>query len=278
MKKLSYILLLTVFAFLPYIISAQEENQDSPNKGQYFSIQNTKLYYEEYGEGTPLILLHGGLMTIEYFRSVIPELSNYFRVIAVDCPGHGRSYHTDSLSFQLISDYISEMIDIMDLDSTYVLGCSMGSMVALILAHDRPDKIKRIISDGGVINTGGWKPGTAEFFESISSETWNKRYKGWIDWYKSVNPQGDQLEEFLTDFREMCLDLNIPETKVENIRCRTLIIMGDRDNFITLEHGLKLFRSIEGSEFCVIPNAGHCICDKKPDLMNKIVIDFLTKE
>ena len=55
-------------------------------------------------------------------------------------------------------------------------------------------------------------------------------------------------------------------------------MMGDRDYFVKLEHGIELYRTIEGSEFCIIPGAGHCICNKKPDLLNEIVIDFFTKE
>ncbi len=276
MKKLSIILQISFIFLMISPAKGQEEVQYGSNNGQYISIQNTRIYYEEYGKGTALILLHGGFQTIAYYGMVIPELSNHFRVIAIDSPGHGRSYQADSMSYQLICDYISEMIDIMQLDSVYILGCSDGSIVALILAHDRPDKVKRIISDGGIISADGYKPEVMEWMEPMSPDSVSQ---SWIERYKSKSPQKDQWKKFYMDTKRMWLDLPyIQDSKMSEIKSRTLIVMGDRDPFITLEHGIKLYRSIEGSEFCVLPNLGHCICDQDPDLMNKIVIDFLSKE
>ena len=276
MKRMNFILQISILSFFINPANAQEEIQFGSNNGQYISIQNTGIYYEKYGEGTPLLLLHGGLGSIDYFGMVIPELSNHFKVIALDFPGHGRSYHADTLSYQLQSDYVSEMIDIMRLDSVYLLGCSMGSNVALVLAHDRPDKVKRIISDGGIINAAGSKIDIIKRNESITLETLSS---SWINWYNSINPQKEKLEKLLNDSKRMAWELPILSgSKISSIKSRTLIMMGDRDGFIKLEHGLELYRSIPNSEFCVIPYGGHCLCNKKPDLVNRIVIDFLTKE
>lgn len=250
--------------------------QYGSNNGLYISINDTKIYYEEYGKGIPLFLLHGGFGSIKYYSEVIPELSNHFRVIVVDSPGHGRSEQADTMSYQLIADYISEMINIMRLDSVYILGCSDGSIVALLLAHDRPEKVKRIISDGGIISADGYKTETIKGMESISPETMSK---SWVENYKNKSPQKDQWKKFIINTKKMWLDLPyIADSKISKLKSRTLILMGDRDPYITLEHGLKLYKTIQGSEFCVLPNLGHCICNEDPDLISKIVINFLTKE
>ena len=276
MKKLHCILLISSIAFIIPTVNAQEETICGSNNGQYITIQNSQIYYEEYGDGIPLILLHGGFSSMYYYGMVIPELSKHSRIIAVDSPGHGRSYQADSMSYQLISDYVSELIDVMKLDSVYLLCCCDGSIIALLLAHDRPDKVKRIISDGGLVRAEGYKPAGIELIESVTPET---RSKSWVDWYKSINPQKDQWEKFILDTKEMWLDLPyIIESKIQNIKVRTLIIMGDRDRYITLEEGLYLYRNIPGSEFCVFPNLGHCICNEDPDLINKVVINFLSKQ
>ena len=81
-----------------------------------------QIYYEEYGKGTPLILLQGGMGSIEDFALCIPELSKHFRVIAPDTPGQGRSELADSMSYELMAAYISKLIDILKLDSAYVMG------------------------------------------------------------------------------------------------------------------------------------------------------------
>ena len=77
------------------------------NHGKYATIHNTKIYYEEYGPGVPLLLLHQGLGSIENLAGIIPERSKHFRVIAPDATGHGRSEHADSLSGELLADYNS---------------------------------------------------------------------------------------------------------------------------------------------------------------------------
>jgi pimeloyl-ACP methyl ester carboxylesterase len=167
-------------------------------------IQNTKLYYEEYGVGIPLLLFHGGLGSISYFSPVIPELSKNFHVIAIDAPGHGRSYHADSMSYKLMSDFMSVLIDKMDLDSVYILGCSMGSNLAMHLAYDRPDKVKRIISDGGILKLDGSILDIFDFTEKMGFI--ENRSKSWIDWYNGVNPQKDRLKQFLQDISRMRYD------------------------------------------------------------------------
>lgn len=87
------------------------------NNGKYLTIHDTKIYYEEYGNGTPLLLLHAGFGSIENLSDIIPELSKHFRVIAPDAPGHGRSEQADSLSGDLLADYCSGIIDQLKLDS-----------------------------------------------------------------------------------------------------------------------------------------------------------------
>ena len=95
------------------------------NKGKFITINETKTYYEEYGKGIPLLMLHGGLGDISDFEKVIPNLSKKFRVIIPDAPGLGRSEYADSLlSYQLLADYNSKLIDQLKLDSIYVIGWS----------------------------------------------------------------------------------------------------------------------------------------------------------
>ena len=276
MKKLLFYLLAAALIIVSIPVLCQEEISYGSNNGKYISVFNTKIYYEEYGEGTPLLLIHGNFSSMALYRMVIPELSNHFRVIGIDLPGFGRSYHADSISHQLFSDYMSELIDVMRFDSVYVMGCSMGANVALILAHDRPDKVKRIISDAGVVHAEG---ATLRLLEWTYSKRIGNPSKGWIDSYNSINPQSDLLERLL-EFENKLMD-ELPlltDSELRNIKARTLILMGDGDGMVRLEHGLELYRAINSSKLCIVPGAGHCVCNTRPDIMNTMVIDFLTKE
>jgi pimeloyl-ACP methyl ester carboxylesterase len=261
--------------FILQTLAGQTEIQYGSNNGQYISIFDTKMYYEEYGEGTPVILLTGGFGAVYSFRMVIPSLSNHFRVIAVDSPGHGRSDQADTLSYQLITDYISEMIDLLKLDSVYILGCSDGAVVAVLLAYDKPEKVKRIVCDGLVTNFEGYYAFVRPWLEEMSPEN---RTKSWLERISNV-PRNDDWEKFVWDMKKMWLeDPYVPDYKLKEIESRTLILMGDREAYIKLEHGIELFRTVQNSELCILPGLGHAISHINPYLMNDIVINFFTKE
>src|SRR5215203_1914070 len=120
------------------------------NNGRIININGKNIYYEEYGQGTPLLLLSGGGInrSIRDFGKCIPGLSKHYRVIAPDTPGQGRSEQTDSLSYDLLTDFMSQLIDSLKIDSCYVMGWSDGAIVSLLLANRRADKIKKVIAVG----------------------------------------------------------------------------------------------------------------------------------
>src|SRR5690349_1922481 len=115
MKKIHISLLFILLVILDNECMSQTNIPYGSNNGKYRNINGIRLYYEEYGKGIPLLLIHGGLSSIKDVAILIPELSKKFRVIAVDCPGYGRSEQADSLSYQLMADYFSKMIDLLRL-------------------------------------------------------------------------------------------------------------------------------------------------------------------
>lgn len=276
--KTLYAIFLFPLAFLLIIPSyGQEEIPYGSNAGKYISVSSTRIYYEEYGEGPVLLLLHGGLGSIHDFARVIPELSDHFRIIAPDSPGHGRSERADSLSYQLMASLFSEFIDLLNLDSVYIMGYSDGGNTALILASQRPDKVKRIVVSGADSNTDGYSPEALGFIQGMTPELVKAYMPEWLTDYQNKNPQKDQWEQFINDSRKMWLEkVVISDDHMRQIKSRTLIVLGDRD-VITLEHGLHMFRSINSSEFCVLPNTPHETFMVNPDLINRMAIDFLTR-
>src|SRR5689334_14955755 len=105
-----------------------KEVEYGSNGGRLISIHNSKIYYEEYGQGRPLLLLSGGGLTrsIKDFEKCIPDLSKHYRVIAPDTPGQGRSELPDSLSYSLITEFMSQLIDSLKIDSINIMGWSDG--------------------------------------------------------------------------------------------------------------------------------------------------------
>ncbi len=246
------------------------------NKGKYLTIQGTKIYYEEYGKGIPLLLLHQGLGSIENLGGIIPGLSRHFRVIAPDAPGHGRSEQADSLSRDLLAGYCSALIDQLHLDSAYVMGWSMGGNTALLLAANRPDKIKKVISGASNTKSSGLTPEGVALKKEYTVEA-VKEDKTWLEHYQSMNPQPDKWIKFWEDTQKMWSgEIKVPNDKLSRIDIPVLIIRGDRD-IIKLEHSVDVFRSLKKGQLCVYPNIGHEMPESKSDMLCRVAVDFFNE-
>ena len=278
MKKKSLMAVVVFLVILSNECLSQTGIPYGANKGKYQSVNGVKLYYEEYGQGTPLLVIHGGLSSIASVAAVIPELSKKFRVIAVDCPGQGRSEQAPSLSYQLMADYFSKMIDQLKLDSVYVFGYSDGGNVALLMAADRPDKVKKAAAFAAASHTSGYYPEIGASLAQLTPDAAEKNYRWWLDEHLQRTPQKDKWKKFIHDFHAMCATpVIVPDDKLKKISTRVLIVQGDND-IVKPEHALTLHQSIKGSQLCIIPAASHFILFERPELLNLIVSEFLTKE
>ncbi|MGZ3963291.1 MAG: alpha/beta fold hydrolase [Flavisolibacter sp.] len=128
-------------------------------KGSYASVNGLRLYHEVSGIGKPLILLHGGVGASEMFGPVIPNLAKNRQVIAVHLQGHGRTADIDRpLSFEMMSDDIAELIELLNFEKADVLGYSLGGGVALQTAIRRPDMIRKLILISTPFKRNGFYP------------------------------------------------------------------------------------------------------------------------
>ena len=248
------------------------------NDGRHIIINNRKIYFEEYGQGTPLLLLSGGGInrSIRDFGKCIPGLSKHFRVIAPDTPGQGRSEQTDSLSYDLLTEFMSQLIDSLKIDSGYVMGWSDGAIVSLLLADRRDDKIKKVIAVGANNGSRGFVLPDGFALDSVRPPTleyWASSNKKDIEWYNTLTPK--------KDWRIMVNNINMmvyekeyfPTNVYDGIKIPVMIVLGDRD-MISIEHGLEMNRLIKNSQYCVLPNTTHEVFSERPDFINRIAIDF----
>ena len=248
------------------------------NNGRQVNINGKNIYYEEYGQGTPLLLLSGGGInrSIRDFGKCIPELSKHYRVIAPDTPGQGRSDEIESLSYDLSTDFMSKLIDSLKIDSCYVMGWSDGGIVSLLLANQRADKVRKIIAVGANNGTRGFavpvgfpvdsiKPPSLEYFASTNEKD--------IEWYNTLIPKKD-WRKLVRNMNKTVYAKEYFSTSVYGgINIPVMILIGDRD-MISIEHGLEMHRLIKNSQYCVLPNTTHEAFAERPDLINKIAIDF----
>jgi pimeloyl-ACP methyl ester carboxylesterase len=272
------LVLVTIQILLTSCNTGTNKIEYGSNDGKQLIIFDKKIYYEEYGQGTPLILLSGGGLnrSIKDFENCIPGLAKHYRVIAPDTPGQGRSEQADTLTYEVLLEFTSRLIDSLKIDSAYVMGWSDGGIIGILLAEKRPDKIRKVIAVGA--NNGlrraipqdipidSVRPMTLDYFEKTNKEL-IERYasmppeKDWKQYVNDANAMVYQKESYFSD--SIYGRINIP----------VMIVLGDRDDII-VEHGLEMYRLIKGGQFCILPNTTHEVFFEKPDLINKIAIDF----
>ncbi len=263
---------LILLALLPLFSFGQPNIEYGSNNGKYLDVYGSGLYHETYGAGVPLLLLHGGMGSISNFTSVIPELSKHYKIYALDSPGHGRSEGIDSLSYQTMSNHISEFIRKLELDSLHIAGFSDGAIAALWVARDHPEKVKKVIFGAGALGPGYSTPDGLAMLRSILPETIPETF---ANAYREKSPNPEEWEGFVNASKQMWLDpVWFPEEELEAIKAKTLILFGDRDPFIPLQHTLDIYSRMSDGSLSILPDTGHGIFENA-ELVLPVLMDFL---
>lgn len=228
--------------------------------GNFKKINGINLYYEIYGTGKPLIFLHGNGGSIRTSGPRIEYFKKYFKVIAIDSRGHGKSIDTTTklLTYIQMANDIKVLLDSLNIDSAFVSGQSDGGILGLLLAINSPGKIAKLATFGA-----NMFPGKKAIFDEINNLI--------LDTLKTTRNFNEKRLYSL-----MAYQPNITEKDLKKIKCPVLIMSGDRDA-IRLEHSIKIFYSITNSNFFVMPGATHYGRSEKPELFDFVLLDFLNK-
>jgi len=233
---------------------------DNPKAGHYADVNGIKLYYETYGSGEPLIMLHGNGGSIDAFRNQIPFFEKYYQVIAIDSRLQGKSGGSaDTFSYELMASDFCALLDQLQIKSAYVLGWSDGGIDGILMALNCPDRVKKLAASGA---------NTLADTTALSQADFDEMKKA------VANPKSTPIEKALN---LMMIDQpNIAYSKLGKIKCPVLIMAGDRD-MIKPEHTLKIFQSIPGASLCIFPDSHHGVCQQHPELFNETVLRFFQK-
>lgn len=221
----------------------------------YSELNGLKMYYEIHGQGTPLVLIHGGGSTIQTnFGKLIPLLAKNRQVIAVELQAHGRTSDRDQdLSFEQDADDVAALLKNLKIGQADFLGFSNGGTTALQIAIRHPEIVGKLILGSALAKRNGVPPWFWEFMQKASLENMPEQLKAG---YKNVaaNPNGLQIMHD-RDAKRMVNFKDIPDDQIKAIAAPTLIIIGDKD-VITPEHALELHQQIPTSELAINPG-GH---------------------
>ncbi|MFL5774346.1 MAG: alpha/beta fold hydrolase [Flavisolibacter sp.] len=215
--------------------------------GKYYPVRGFKMYAEVYGTGKPLLLIHGNGGSIADFVFQIPYLSSKYKVIVADSRSHGLSVDPgDSLSYEMMADDFSELLNQMKIDSAYVIGWSDGGINGLLLAIRHPEKVKKLAVTGANL----W-PDTTAVFPDVENLV--------LPEYNSLKPVKNKTPMQKNNWKLLRLLIEEPHislTDLHRITVPTLVIGGDHD-VIKPGHTLLIAENIPNSYLWILPNSGH---------------------
>jgi pimeloyl-ACP methyl ester carboxylesterase len=230
---------------------------NNPAAGHYVDVGDTKLYYEVYGSGKPLVLLHGGVYgSIGEFRNFIPKLAQTFQVICIATRGHGRSgIGKDPFTYKQRADDAYKVIRSITQDSVIVLGFSDGAYSGLKLAALYPQVVKKLIAIGA---------------SDYSKSSTNKKFQ-----YTAVGlmktdsaffasrlvhmPEPERWNEALAKLSKLYNEDYMSSETFSKIKCPVLVMSGDRDSYHTMENVVKCAKAIPNAQLSIIPGCAHVV-------------------
>ena len=236
-------------------------------RGHSIEVNGVTLYYEERGTGTPVVLIHGGLVASAMWEPVLPQLGHDFRIITSDSRGHGRStIEGGGLSYPQIADDVAALISMLGLVRPVVAGYSDGGQVVLEFGARHPDVAGALIVGAAYPDVGssGLRDGSRAFLGADESGTPDLAHLDAVlgvdaDRLKSMHPGGDpQWRELVEQTARMWLDYEgLTDDEIAKITAPTLVFTGDRDEEVVLDLMVSLYRTLPNAELGVCPSTDH---------------------
>ena len=224
-----------------------DQTTDTKGAGHYAEVNGINLYFETHGEGRPLILLHGGLMSGEMFGPTLPLLAERHQVVAVDLQGHGRTADIDRpIDVRLMAGDIAALIDHLGLDRPDIVGYSLGGGVALHTAAKYPAKVRRLVAASANIRPDAIYPEMRSQQAQVSAAAADfMRDTPMYQLYQRVAPRPEDFPRLLDKIgQSMAIDFDYTE-EVRSLRVPTLIVCADAD-MAPPSHYVEIFKLLGG--------------------------------
>lgn len=273
--KTVFIILGIALVFFPQCVLSHDYRPKSEFRG-YENIDDIRLYYEVHGDGEPLLLLHGGMVSgAESWSRVLPLLPKGFKIIIPDSREHGRSTGSEKvIDYELLTENIVELLDKLEINKAHVVGWSDGGVIGLNMAIRFPDRIDKLVTYGANYHFSGIPKKARKEFRKISAETRPK----WIAdiTYLNIAPDPSKMGSMIEKVVNMWL--TEPKWKIKDlakIDTPVLILEDQRGGAIKPSHTQQMADSIKGAKLILIPGTDHLAPQTKAKDFTKYVTDFL---
>lgn len=259
-----------------------------PAESGYAAVNGLDLYYEVYGEGPPLILLHGGLLTIgTTFGAMIPTLSQRYRLIGIEMQAHGHTADIDRpMTFEAMADDVAGVMAYLGVDRADLFGYSLGGGVALQTAFRHPELARKLVIMSAPYQRDGWYPqvikGRAQMnADAAAAMVGTPLYQI----YAAVAPKPEDWPRLVTKVGGLNAVAYDWSDGIRALTAPVLIITGDGDS-VRPKHAEEMYTLLGGgvpgdfgplppSQRAVLPGTAHSAMPARADLILPIVPPFL---
>jgi len=244
---------------------------NNPKAGHYANAGDAKIYYEVYGKGKTIVILHGGIFgsTYEMFQ-FIDSLKKNYQVIAVSTRGHGKStLGTEPITYEQKANDVMAVINAVTKDSVIVLGFSDGGYAGYKLASMYPGTVKKLITIGATELYPGLRNFGFDVKQALSLDSvyWKQQY--------SLMPEPQRLQEMFTKLGSMYNQLTLDSSFFQTIKCTTLVMAGDKDGSNPPQRVVHTAQMIPQSQIGIIPNCTHGVFLENFSAVWACVVPFL---
>lgn len=237
------------------------------NRADTIELNGIRTYYEVYGHGNPLFLLHGFTQSSQSWNEFIPEYNNDYEIYLVDLMGHGRSgAFTEEVSVRSAAQNLMDLTEYLGLKNINAIGYSYGGEILFQLALINPDLIKSMVIIG---SCGTWN---AEDFPEFVEHLSYKNLKN-LPWMREQQINDERIRNILDQVPNYAVQLS--EAELKSIQTRTLLVVGDNDRTTPLECVIRAKTTMPNAFLWIVPNTGHRVhYDRNKDLFIKTTKDF----
>lgn len=263
-NKFAFFFILMMVISCPSITSAQvplwKTMPDIPplpkaDESGLAPVNDIRMYYAIFNKGgkDPVVLLHGGFATSEFWGFEVPLLSKTHEVIVVDSRGHGRSTMTSQpFTYNLMTSDVIQLMDYLKITKISVVGWSDGGVIGLIMAIHYPGRINKLFTYGANFSQSGY---SSEPMDTVMSARFMAKVKA--D-YRRLSPTPDDFVKFRKAIAKMYdTEPNIKPEEIATIKTPTVIARGQYEQFVKPEHFEELAGLIPGAKLVVLPNVSH---------------------
>ena len=264
-----------------------------PTSSGYAEVNGINLYHEVYGQGEPLVLIHGGLTTIGEMDGWVQALAKTRQVIAVEMQGHGRTADTDRpMSFATMGDDIAALLNYLEIPRADLVGHSFGGASAIRAGIRHPDKVRRLVVISSPYARSGWYPEAQKGMSQISASMAENMMQTPTGKLSKQWPEPQRFPHFLDKMGKMMTEDYDWSAEIAKLVIPVLLVFADNDSvsqkhiaefFALLGGGVKepgwLNTQLSKSRLAVVPGYSHynfIASAEVPQIVSRFLADPLT--